>query len=98
MVLMLAGVAVGGGLLESEALSLNVGFVSRMTRGRPWLRLKVAASLDGKGDEGRIFLAAALKPFVLLVGLCALAAVVISIQRWFPEGRIKRALLFKVWD
>jgi diaminohydroxyphosphoribosylaminopyrimidine deaminase/5-amino-6-(5-phosphoribosylamino)uracil reductase len=27
---------------------LNIGFVSRMTRGRPWLRLKVAASLDGK--------------------------------------------------
>lgn len=46
--LMLAGVDVSGGLLESEALSLNVGFVSRMTRGRPWLRLKVAASLDGK--------------------------------------------------
>lgn len=46
--LMLAGVDVSGGLLESEALSLNVGFVSRMTRGRPWLRLKVATSLDGK--------------------------------------------------
>jgi diaminohydroxyphosphoribosylaminopyrimidine deaminase / 5-amino-6-(5-phosphoribosylamino)uracil reductase len=46
--LMLAGVDVSGGLMESEALSLNVGFVSRMTRGRPWLRLKVAASLDGK--------------------------------------------------
>jgi len=36
------------GLLESEARELNIGFVSRMTRGRPWLRLKVAASLDGK--------------------------------------------------
>ena len=46
--LMLAGIQVSGGLLESEALALNVGFVSRMTRGRPWLRLKVAASLDGK--------------------------------------------------
>lgn len=27
---------------------LNVGFLSRMERGRPWLRLKVAASLDGR--------------------------------------------------
>ncbi len=30
-----------------EARELNVGFVARMTRGRPWLRLKMAASLDG---------------------------------------------------
>jgi diaminohydroxyphosphoribosylaminopyrimidine deaminase/5-amino-6-(5-phosphoribosylamino)uracil reductase len=43
-----AGMAVELGLMEREALSLNHGFVSRMTRGRPWLRLKVAASLDGK--------------------------------------------------
>jgi diaminohydroxyphosphoribosylaminopyrimidine deaminase/5-amino-6-(5-phosphoribosylamino)uracil reductase len=43
-----AGVAVESGLLAAEAQELNIGFVSRMTRGRPWLRLKVAASLDGK--------------------------------------------------
>ena len=43
-----AGVATASGLLESEARELNIGFVSRMTRGRPWLRLKAAASLDGK--------------------------------------------------
>lgn len=43
-----AGIVVDCGLLESEARELNIGFVSRMTRGRPWLRLKVAASLDGK--------------------------------------------------
>ena len=43
-----AGIAVDSGLLEGEARELNLGFVSRMTRGRPWLRLKVAASLDGK--------------------------------------------------
>ncbi len=43
-----AGVATSCGLLESEACELNIGFVSRMTRGRPWLRLKTAASLDGK--------------------------------------------------
>lgn len=43
-----AGIATASGLLEAEARELNAGFVSRMTRGRPWLRLKVAASLDGK--------------------------------------------------
>lgn len=43
-----AGIETASGLLESDARELNIGFVSRMTRGRPWLRLKVAASLDGK--------------------------------------------------
>ena len=43
-----AGIETACGLMESEARELNIGFVSRMTRGRPWLRLKVAASLDGK--------------------------------------------------
>ncbi|MBK8759511.1 MAG: bifunctional diaminohydroxyphosphoribosylaminopyrimidine deaminase/5-amino-6-(5-phosphoribosylamino)uracil reductase RibD [Sulfuritalea sp.] len=43
-----AGIEVASGLMETEATELNIGFVSRMTRGRPWLRLKVAASLDGK--------------------------------------------------
>ena len=43
-----AGIATACGLLESEAQEINIGFVSRMTRGRPWLRLKAAASLDGK--------------------------------------------------
>ncbi len=43
-----AGVEVASGLLEAEARDLNVGFVSRMTRGRPWVRLKVAATLDAK--------------------------------------------------
>ena len=42
------GIDAACGLLENEARELNVGFVSRMTRGRPWVRLKVAASLDGK--------------------------------------------------
>jgi diaminohydroxyphosphoribosylaminopyrimidine deaminase/5-amino-6-(5-phosphoribosylamino)uracil reductase len=43
-----AGIAAECGLLEAEARELNIGFVSRMTRGRPWLRMKLAASLDGK--------------------------------------------------
>ncbi|MDR0735956.1 MAG: bifunctional diaminohydroxyphosphoribosylaminopyrimidine deaminase/5-amino-6-(5-phosphoribosylamino)uracil reductase RibD [Zoogloeaceae bacterium] len=43
-----AGVAVETGLLEEAARELNIGFIARMTRGRPWLRLKIAASLDGR--------------------------------------------------
>lgn len=42
------GIPVECGVLEAEAVALNIGFVSRMTRGRPWVRMKIAASLDGK--------------------------------------------------
>jgi diaminohydroxyphosphoribosylaminopyrimidine deaminase/5-amino-6-(5-phosphoribosylamino)uracil reductase len=42
------GIDVRCGLLEQEAADVNVGFFSRMTRGRPWVRVKIAASLDGK--------------------------------------------------
>ncbi|HEU4457537.1 MAG TPA: bifunctional diaminohydroxyphosphoribosylaminopyrimidine deaminase/5-amino-6-(5-phosphoribosylamino)uracil reductase RibD [Methylibium sp.] len=36
------------------ARELNIGFVSRMERGRPWVRMKIAASLDGRTalDDG----------------------------------------------
>lgn len=43
-----AGIDTAQGLLADEARELNIGFISRMTRGRPWVRLKAAASLDGK--------------------------------------------------
>ena len=43
-----AGIPVRCGLLQAEAEALNAGFISRMTRGLPWVRLKIAASLDGK--------------------------------------------------
>ena len=42
------GIEVRCGLLEAEAKVLNRGFISRMTRGLPWVRMKIAASLDGK--------------------------------------------------
>ena len=42
-----AGIAVSSGVLADEANELNIGFFSRMRRGLPWVRLKVAASLDG---------------------------------------------------
>ncbi len=43
-----AGIAVQIGLLSAEAHELNVGFVSRMLHNKPWIRLKIAASLDSK--------------------------------------------------
>jgi diaminohydroxyphosphoribosylaminopyrimidine deaminase / 5-amino-6-(5-phosphoribosylamino)uracil reductase len=43
-----AGLEATVGLMENQAQELNRGFVSRMTRKRPWLRMKIAASLDGK--------------------------------------------------
>ncbi len=43
-----AGIEVRCGLLEREAYEMNIGFVSRMTRARPWVRVKIAASLDGR--------------------------------------------------
>ena len=43
-----AGVAVETGLLEAEARALNPGFIKRMERGRPYVRCKLAASLDGR--------------------------------------------------
>lgn len=42
-----AGIAVSSGVLAEAAHELNIGFFSRMRRGLPWVRLKVAASLDG---------------------------------------------------
>jgi diaminohydroxyphosphoribosylaminopyrimidine deaminase/5-amino-6-(5-phosphoribosylamino)uracil reductase len=43
-----AGIEVVSGILEEEAREMNIGFMSRMQRGTPWVRLKAAASLDGK--------------------------------------------------
>ena len=43
-----AGITVESGLLEGPARELNVGFMKRMQSGRPWLRLKLAMSLDGR--------------------------------------------------
>jgi diaminohydroxyphosphoribosylaminopyrimidine deaminase/5-amino-6-(5-phosphoribosylamino)uracil reductase len=43
-----AGIDVECGLMEAAARELNIGFFSRMTRGTPWVRSKIAASLDGR--------------------------------------------------
>lgn len=43
-----AGIEVSSGILEDQARRLNPGFVSRHTLGRPYVRIKMAASLDGR--------------------------------------------------
>jgi diaminohydroxyphosphoribosylaminopyrimidine deaminase/5-amino-6-(5-phosphoribosylamino)uracil reductase len=43
-----AGIAVSVGLLATQARSLNIGFFSRFERGRPFIRLKLAMSLDAR--------------------------------------------------
>jgi diaminohydroxyphosphoribosylaminopyrimidine deaminase / 5-amino-6-(5-phosphoribosylamino)uracil reductase len=43
-----AGVVVDSGLLAAEAADLNPGFLKRMRSGRPWVRVKLAMSLDGR--------------------------------------------------
>lgn len=43
-----AGIDTSCGMLEEDAREINIGFFSRMQRGKPWVRMKAAASLDGK--------------------------------------------------
>ncbi len=46
-ILVAAGIPVKKGLMQEQAEALNRGFLSRVRRGRPFVRLKIAASLDG---------------------------------------------------
>ena len=46
--LVAAGIAVRWGLMEAQARELNRAFFSRIERGRPWLRVKLGVSLDGR--------------------------------------------------
>jgi diaminohydroxyphosphoribosylaminopyrimidine deaminase/5-amino-6-(5-phosphoribosylamino)uracil reductase len=43
-----AGVVTAVGMLEGEARELNRGFISRMSRGRPWVTVKLGSSADGR--------------------------------------------------
>lgn len=43
-----AGIGVQVGLMRDQARELNIGFFSRIERGRPWVRVKLAMSLDGR--------------------------------------------------
>ena len=46
--LLAAGAGVDMGLLEAESRELNIGWIKRLRDGRPWVRVKIAASLDGR--------------------------------------------------
>ncbi|WP_249583384.1 bifunctional diaminohydroxyphosphoribosylaminopyrimidine deaminase/5-amino-6-(5-phosphoribosylamino)uracil reductase RibD [Pseudomonas viridiflava] len=46
--LMTSGIAVQCGVLEAEARALNKGFIKRMETGQPYVRVKLAMSLDGR--------------------------------------------------
>ena len=50
-----AGITVRSGLMEQAARELNIGFVSRFERARPWVRVKLAISLEGctAGPDGQ---------------------------------------------
>ncbi|MGC1548805.1 MAG: bifunctional diaminohydroxyphosphoribosylaminopyrimidine deaminase/5-amino-6-(5-phosphoribosylamino)uracil reductase RibD [Rhodanobacter sp.] len=43
-----AGITVESGLMRDAARELNIGFFSRIERNRPWVRVKLAMSLDGR--------------------------------------------------
>mgnify|MGYP000601287690 CR=1 FL=1 len=43
-----AGIEVESGLMEAQAEELNPGFIKRMSKGLPWVRIKLAMSLDGR--------------------------------------------------
>lgn len=43
-----AGIAVESGLMRDVAREINIGFFSRIERRRPWVRVKLAMSLDGR--------------------------------------------------
>ena len=43
-----AGISFETGLMESQAREVHRGYLTRMTQGRPWMRIKAAATLDGR--------------------------------------------------
>jgi riboflavin biosynthesis pyrimidine reductase/pyrimidine deaminase RibD-like protein len=46
--LLRAGITVEAGLMQAEATEINIGFMKRMREGLPWVRVKLAMSLDGR--------------------------------------------------
>ena len=50
-----AGITVRTGLMADAARAMNIGFIQRFERGRPWVRVKLASSLDGltAGADGQ---------------------------------------------
>ena len=80
-----AGIEVETGVLESEAWQMNAGFMTRMTEQRPWVRAKVAMSLDGFTAlangfrDGNVLVACAREIPDKVQSLCQLGAEVLSL-------------------
>ena len=79
-----AGIDVRCGLMEQEANDLNIGFVSRMTRGEPWVRVKIAASLDGMTalSDGR-------SKWITSAGACAILTGIGTVKSDNPQLTVR---------
>ena len=77
--LVAAGISVESGLMHAQARALNAGFFSRIERARPWLRLKLAMSIDGRT-------APIASPMPMAAGLPASA----SARRWLTGAAALR--------
>ena len=90
-----AGIRVELGLMENEAREAHLGFVTRMTKGRPWMRIKAAATLDGRtalaNGESRWITGAAARRDVhaLRARSCAMLTGIGTVLRDDPELTVR---------
>jgi diaminohydroxyphosphoribosylaminopyrimidine deaminase / 5-amino-6-(5-phosphoribosylamino)uracil reductase len=93
-----AGIAVETGLLAREALEMHRGFVTRWTRGRPWMRIKAAATFDGRtalaNGESRWITGEAARRDVhrLRARSCALLTGIGTVREDDPELTVRHVL------
>lgn len=94
-----AGVVVRGPLLEEQARALNPGFIKRMQQGLPWLRCKMAMSMDGRtamaSGESQWITGAAARADVqrLRAGSCAVLTGVNTVIADNPSMNVRAAQL-----
>jgi diaminohydroxyphosphoribosylaminopyrimidine deaminase/5-amino-6-(5-phosphoribosylamino)uracil reductase len=96
-----AGIAVETGLLAAEATQAHRGFLARMSRGRPWIRIKSAASLDGRialaNGESRWITGVAARRDVhaLRAQSCAMLTGIGTVLRDDPELTVRHVPCFR---
>jgi diaminohydroxyphosphoribosylaminopyrimidine deaminase/5-amino-6-(5-phosphoribosylamino)uracil reductase len=90
-----SGIRVETGLLAAQARETHLGFLERMSRGRPWMRIKAAASLDGRialasGESRWITGEAARRDVhVLRARSCAMLTGIGTVRRDDPELTVR---------
>jgi len=90
-----AGIRAESGLMAAQAREAHRGFISRVSRGRPWMRLKVAATMDGRtalaGGESRWITGEAARRDVhrLRAGSCAVLTGIGTVQRDDPRLSVR---------